>query len=166
MSSLKMSGENCLILNCYSFRTASGISFFRTPTKNDDKIKLEEQHCCSYYSCRWRFEKANLKPNIPYLQTVPTNQNFSVYQQLIGSFLSFYPPSYSIQIDQAFVIHFQHESANIKLPVIKVAFLCGIILVSDCGCKGENNKVTTMLYDIYFIYKTVKSSRLKKLQII
>ena len=65
--SLKMSGENCLILNCYSFRTASGISFFRTPTKNDDKIKLEEQHCCSYYSCRWRFEKANLKPNIPYL---------------------------------------------------------------------------------------------------
>ena len=47
-----------------------------------------------------------------------------------------------------------------------VAFLSGIILVSDYGCKGEDNKITTMLYDRYFIYKTVKSSHLKKLQII
>ena len=44
-------GENCLIFNCYSFRAVPGISFFRIPTKNDNKIKLEQQHCCSYYSC-------------------------------------------------------------------------------------------------------------------
>ena len=37
------------------------------------------------------------------------------------------------------------------------------MLLSDCGCKGEDNKITAMLY---FIYKTVKSSHLKKIQII
>ena len=47
-----------------------------------------------------------------------------------------------------------------------VVFLSGITLVSDCDCKGEDNKITTMLYDRCFIYKTVKSSHLKKLQII
>ena len=30
---------------------APRVSVFRIPTKNDNKIKLEEQHCCSYYSC-------------------------------------------------------------------------------------------------------------------
>ena len=37
------------------------------------------------------------------------------------------------------------------------------MLLSDCSCKGEDNKITAMLY---FIYKTVKSSHLKKIQII
>ena len=45
-----MPGENCAIFNCYSSKAAPGILFFRVPTKNDYKIKLEEQHCCSYYS--------------------------------------------------------------------------------------------------------------------
>ena len=51
MSNLRMPGENCLILNCYSSRADPRFSFFRIPTKNDHKIKMEEQHCCSYYSC-------------------------------------------------------------------------------------------------------------------
>ena len=51
MPNLRMPFENYSIFNCYSSRAAPGISFFRIPTKNDDKIKLEEQHCCSYYSC-------------------------------------------------------------------------------------------------------------------
>ena len=51
MSNLKMPGENCLILNCYSSRADPRFSFFRIPTKNDHKMKMEEQHCCSYYSC-------------------------------------------------------------------------------------------------------------------
>ena len=51
ITNLRMPGENCSIFNCYSSRAAPGISFFRIPTKNDDKIKLEDQHCCSYYSC-------------------------------------------------------------------------------------------------------------------
>ena len=51
-------------------------------------------------------------------------------------------------------------------PVINVAFLSGTTLVSDCGCKGEDNKVFAMLYNkMLYIYKTVKSSHLKKLQI-
>ena len=74
-----MSGENCSIFNCYSSWVPPVIPFFRIPTKNDDKIKPEEQHCCSFYSCRWRFEKTNEKPSIAYFSTVPTNQNFSVY---------------------------------------------------------------------------------------
>ena len=32
----RMSGESCLILNWHSSRTASGISFFRVPTKDDE----------------------------------------------------------------------------------------------------------------------------------
>ena len=51
MPNLRIPGKNCPIFNSYSSRTASGISFFRIPTKNDYKIKLDEQHCCSYYSC-------------------------------------------------------------------------------------------------------------------
>ena len=49
MPNLRMPGENCSIFNGYSARAASGISFFRIPMKNDVKIKLEEQHCCSKY---------------------------------------------------------------------------------------------------------------------
>ena len=41
-ANLRMPGENCLIFNWYSSRAASGISFFRVPTK-DDK-----------YSINWR----------------------------------------------------------------------------------------------------------------
>ena len=37
----------------------------------------------------------------------------------------------------------------------------------DYGFKREDNKIVTMLYDkMLYIYKTVKSSHLKKLQII
>ena len=50
MPNLRMPSENCSIFNCYSYRAALGILFFRIPT-NDHKIKLEEQHCCSCYSC-------------------------------------------------------------------------------------------------------------------
>ena len=39
---LRMSGENCLIFNWYSSRTAPGISFYRVPTKDDE------------YSINWR----------------------------------------------------------------------------------------------------------------
>ena len=56
-----------------------------------------------------------------------------------------------------FAIHFNIESADKKPPVMNVAFLSGKTLVSDCGCKEEDNKITTMLYDRYFVYKTVKS---------
>ena len=51
MSNLRMSSENCSIFNCYGYRAALRILFFRIQTKNDHKIKLEEQHCCSYYLC-------------------------------------------------------------------------------------------------------------------
>ena len=51
MPILRIPVENCSIFSCYSSRAAPGISFSRIPTKNDDKIKPEEQHCCSYYSC-------------------------------------------------------------------------------------------------------------------
>ena len=50
MPNLGMPGENFSTFNCYSSRAAPGMSFFRLPKKNDNKIKLEEQHCCSYYS--------------------------------------------------------------------------------------------------------------------
>ena len=41
--------------------------------------------------------------------------------------------------------------------MINVAFLSVINLVSDCGCKGEDNKIVTMLCDkMLYIYKTVK----------
>ena len=49
MPNLRMSGENCSIFNCYFSRAHPAISFLRIPTKNDDKIKLEEQHCFSIW---------------------------------------------------------------------------------------------------------------------
>ena len=66
----------------------------------------------------------------------------------------------------SFMIQFSIGFANKKPPVINIAFLSGTTLVSDCGCKGEDNKITTMPYERFFIHKTVKSSHLKKLQII
>ena len=51
MPNLRMHSENFSIFNCYSDRAALAILFFRIPTKNDDKIKLGEQHFCSCYSC-------------------------------------------------------------------------------------------------------------------
>ena len=39
---LRMSGENCLIFNWHSSRAATGISFFRVQTKDDE------------YSINWR----------------------------------------------------------------------------------------------------------------
>ena len=39
--------------------------------------------------------------------------------------------------------------------------LSGITLVSGCGCKGEDNKIVTMLYDkMLYIYKTVKFEKI------
>ena len=38
MPNLRMPGENCSIFNCYSARAATGNSFFRITTKNDDKV--------------------------------------------------------------------------------------------------------------------------------
>ena len=60
MRNLSIPDDNCSIFDCYSSRAAAGISFFRIPAKNDDKIKLEEQHCCSYYPCA----ESNLKRQI------------------------------------------------------------------------------------------------------
>ena len=71
MPNLRMPFENYSIFNCYTSRAAPGISFFRIPTKNDDKIKLEEQHCCSYYSCI----DGNLKRQIKN-QTLHTSRLF------------------------------------------------------------------------------------------
>ena len=52
------------------------------------------------------------------------------------------------------------EPANKKPPVINIHVLSDLTLVSDCGCKGEDNKITTMLYYRCFVYKIVKSSHL------
>ena len=47
------------------------------------------------------------------------------------------------------------------------SFLFGITLVSDCGYKGEDNEIVIILYDkTLCIYKTVKSSHLKNIQIL
>ena len=52
-------------------------------------------------------------------------------------------------------------------PVMNVGFLSGITLVSDCGCKGDDNRIVTMLYEkLLYIFKNAKSLHLKKLQII
>ena len=75
----------------------------RMPRENTDKVKLEEQRCCRYYSGRLRFEKANYKLNITYFYTVPTNQNFSVYSQL-----AFYIQKGLTLLYFSFAIHFQH----------------------------------------------------------
>ena len=61
ITNLRMPGENCSIFNCYSSRAAPGILFFRIPTKNDNEIKLEDQHCCSYYSCVDSYLKMQIK---------------------------------------------------------------------------------------------------------
>ena len=65
-----MPGENCSIFNCYSSRAAPAILFSKIPTKNDDKIKPEEQHCYSYYSCH-----GNLKRQIKN-RTLHTSRQF------------------------------------------------------------------------------------------
>ena len=49
MPNFRKPGENCSIFNCYGSRAHPGISFLRIPTKNDDKIKLEEQHYFSVW---------------------------------------------------------------------------------------------------------------------
>ena len=51
MQNSRIHGENCSIFNCLSSGAAPVISLFRIPTMDDDKSKLEEQHCCSHYSC-------------------------------------------------------------------------------------------------------------------
>ena len=66
----------------------------------------------------------------------------------------------------SFLIHSNFESAYKKPPFNKVAIFSDVILVSNhYGCKGETIKfIPYYLTDI--IYKTVKPSHLKKLQII
>ena len=49
------------------------------------------------------------------------------------------------------------EPANKKRLVNKVDFLSRITLVSDCDYQGEDNKINTMLFNRYFINKTIKS---------
>ena len=175
MPNLRMPGENCSIFNCYSSRAAPGISFFRIPTKNDYKIKLEEQHCCSYYSCVDGDLKRQIKNRtlhtsrlFPLTKIFRYTSNWSkaswAFTHPLINYASLYKKGLRLFTSHSWYTS-NNESANKNPPVIKVAFLSGIILVSDCGCKGQDNKITTMLYDRYFIYKTVKSSHSKKLQI-
>ena len=49
------------------------------------------------------------------------------------------------------------EPANKKRLVNKVDFLFSITLLSDCDYQGEDNKINTMLFNRYFINKTIKS---------
>ena len=57
------------------------------------------------------------------------------------------------------------ESSNKDPPVINIAsFIWYNLLVSECGCKAEVTKLLPL--DSYFVYKTVKLSHLKKLEII
>ena len=48
---LRMSGESCLIFNWHSSRTASGISFFRVPTKNDEYSINQRNNIVAVITC-------------------------------------------------------------------------------------------------------------------
>ena len=155
MSNLRMPSENCSIFNCYSSRTAPGISFFRIPTKNDYKIKLEKQYC--YYSFidgdfkNWTLHNSSLFLLIKIFSIVPIGQKLLelLPTLLLGLVINFVMQVY-IKKDWRFfifssVIHFNIESANKKPPIISVAFLYGTTLVSDFSSKGVDDKITTML---------------------
>ena len=147
MPNLRMLFQNYSIFNCYSSRATPGISFFRITTKNDDKIKPEEQHCYSYYSCIDGDVKRQIKN-----QTLHTSRLFlltKIFQytnnwpkaswvfELLPTLLFnthwvgnkfYYAGLYikrtnvSLFLIRDSVILFNIESANKKPPVINVAF--------------------------------------------
>ena len=118
MPNLRMPGENYSFFNCHSSRTAPGISFFRMPTQNDNKIKVEEQHCCSYYLCI----AGDLKRQI---------KNRTLHHSRYISNI---------------------ESANKKKPIINVAFLSGITLVSDMVGKERAIKLLPCCIKKFYIF--------------
>ena len=62
---LRMSGESCLIFNWHSSRAASGISFFRVPTKDDEYSINWRKNIVAVITCDTRYADAgNLKRQI------------------------------------------------------------------------------------------------------
>ena len=62
---LRMSSESCLIFNWHSFREASGISFFRVPTKNDEYSINWRNNIVPVFICDTRYgDEGNLKRQI------------------------------------------------------------------------------------------------------
>ena len=62
---LRMSGESCLIFNWHSSRTASGISFFRVPTKDDEYNRNWRNNIFVVITCDTRHgDESNLKRQI------------------------------------------------------------------------------------------------------
>ena len=130
------------------------------------KGKLRTEHCILLYCSYWPkfFSILAISQKLP--EFLPT----LLFNALRLGYKFHCAGLYIKRTNASFISHSWYtsniESANKKPPIINVAFFSGITLVSDYGCKREDNKTTTMLYDRYFVYKTVKSSHLKKLQII
>ena len=62
---LRMSGENCLIFNWHSSRAASGISFFRVPTKDEEYSINWRNNIVVVITCDTRYgDESNLKRQI------------------------------------------------------------------------------------------------------
>ena len=176
MLNLRMSDENCPIFNCHGCRTTPGISFLEYQRRMTTKLTRET----AILELLLSFENANLKLNIAYFQTVPTNQNFSIFaigQKLLALLLTilfnthrvrnkFHYAGLYTRRTNASLLPICDTFPTLNLPTKSQQFLSDINLVLDCGCKGEDNKITTVLYDRCFVYKTVKSSHWKKLQII
>ena len=60
-----MSGESCLIFNWHSYRAASGISFFRAPTKDDEYNINWRNNIVAVITCDTRYgDEGNLKRQI------------------------------------------------------------------------------------------------------
>ena len=60
-----MSGENCLSFNWHSSRAASGISFFRVPTKDDEYSINWRNNIVAVITCDTRYgDEGNLKRQI------------------------------------------------------------------------------------------------------
>ena len=59
-----MSGENCLIFNWHSSRAASGISFFRAPTKDDEYNINWRNNIVAVTTCCVYGDEGNLKRQI------------------------------------------------------------------------------------------------------
>ena len=62
---LRMSGESCLIFNWHSSRAASGISFFRVPTMDDEYNRNWRNNIVVVITCDTRYgDESNLKRQI------------------------------------------------------------------------------------------------------
>ena len=107
--------DKCSIFNCYSSRADPRISFFRIPTKNDDKIKLEEKHCCSYYSCVHSDLKRQIKN-----QTLHTSRLFLLTK-------TFQYTSKTFDINYYNLTAFWVQIKIIQPDVINKKFNCTII---------------------------------------